>query len=501
MQIRSSADISELDPRSVVVVFVFEGEEATPEPLGHEGNRLLSLAASEGLRSSEYATTLLRSESGGRTLLLVGAGEREDFDALKLLRMAATAARFAIARGFFNLAFVDPFVDTPARSAHALVEGAIRGGYDPGLMKTESPRRHGLNTVTVIIGGADPGETQAGIELGTVVGESVQVARDMVNLPPNELTPSSFADRASALGEEVGLQVQVLDEAAIRALGMGALMGVAAGSRQPPRVIVLRYGDPDAAIKLALVGKGITFDSGGLQIKTAQGMQTMKGDMGGGAAILGGMLALARLAPRDISVTGYIGATENMPGDNAMRPGDVLTAFNGETIEVLDTDSEGRLVLADLLAYAESQGATHIVDFATLTGGATIALGTAASLASGRPSEWVVSVVQAAADGFERAWAMPLYPEYRKAMESDVADIKNTGGRLASALTATAFLSDFVATVPWAHLDIAGTSFVEDERIYEAKGGTGVGVGTIVAIVQNLTNKAAIAEIEGSHDD
>ena len=269
---------------------------------------------------------------------------------------------------------------------------------------------------------------------------------------------------------------------------------MAAGSAQPPRLIVLRYGDQEAAIKLAVVGKGITFDSGGLSIKTAQGMETMKGDMGGGAAVLGGMLAIARLAPAGIAVTGYIGATENMPGGNAMRPGDILTAYSGETIEVLNTDAEGRLVLADALSYAESQGATHIVDFATLTGGAVVTLGSAASLGAGRPGPWVASVVGAAAEGFERVWQMPMYPEYRKAMDSDFADIKNSGGRYASALTAAAFLSDFVAAVPWAHIDIAGTSFVEDVKPYAAKGGTGVGVATIVALVRQLTGATAEAQ-------
>jgi leucyl aminopeptidase len=352
----------------------------------------------------------------------------------------------------------------------------------------------GLESITLISEGADSPELGAGIELGRIVGESAGVARDLVNLPPNELTPSSFADRARTLGREAGLEVEILDEPAMRELGMGSLLGVAAGSEQPARLIVLRYGDPAADIKLALVGKGITFDSGGLSIKTAQGMETMKGDMGGGAAILGGMLAIARMAPAGIAATGYIAATENMPGGNAMRPGDILTAFNGETIEVLNTDAEGRLVLADALAYAESQGATHIVDFATLTGGAMVALGSAASLAAGRPAAWVATLVEAAEDGFERVWQMPIYPEYRKAMDSEFADIKNSGGRYASALTAAAFLSDFVAAVPWVHVDIAGTSFVEDAKPYAVKGGTGVGVATIVGLVRRLTGATSEAE-------
>ena len=494
MEIQTVHGTGELDARSVVVLFVFEGEEVTPESLGPEASRLVTLAASEGLRAAEYETTILRSESGAATLLLVGGGEREECDPLKLMRLAAAASRFAAKRNFHNLAYVDPHTDSARVSAHAIVEGAIRGSYDPGLMKTRRPRRTGLETLTLAIDGADDVEARQGIELGSIVGECACVARDFVNLPPNELTPTTFAERARALGEAAGLGVKIFDGEAMQELGMGAILGVAAGSRQPPRMIVLEYGDPDAAVKLAFVGKGITFDSGGLSIKTAQGMETMKGDMGGGAAVLGGMLAVARLAPTDVFVCGYIGATENMPGDNAMRPGDVLTAFNGETIEVLNTDAEGRLVLADLLAYAESRGATHMVDFATLTGGAVVALGHAASVAAGRPSDWVNTVVGAAAAGFERAWPMPIYPEYRAAMNSEFADIKNSGGRPASALTAAAFLSDFVANVPWAHIDIAGTSFVDESKPYAERGGTGVGVATIVSLVRQLTAHETISD-------
>jgi leucyl aminopeptidase len=216
-------------------------------------------------------------------------------------------------------------------------------------------------------------------------------------------------------------------------------------------------------------------------------METMKSDMGGAAAVIGGIAAIAQLELQNIGVTAYVGATENMPGGGAMRPGDVLTAMNGETIEVLNTDAEGRLVLADVLSYAVQDHATHIVDFATLTGGAVVALGHAATLATGRPSSWVSSVVQAADRGLERAWQMPLFPEYRKAMDSEIADIKNTGGRWGGALNAAAFLSDFVSEVPWTHLDIAGTAWADDPSPYRPKGGTGEGVGTIAALVRTLS--------------
>jgi leucyl aminopeptidase len=243
-------------------------------------------------------------------------------------------------------------------------------------------------------------------------------------------------------------------------------------------------------VKVAFVGKGLTFDSGGLSLKTAEGMETMKTDMSGGAAVIAGMVAVARLKPEGICVTGYVGATENMPGGAAMRPGDILTAMNGTTIEVLNTDAEGRLVLADVLAYAVSEGATHIVDFATLTGAAQVSLGDAATLATGKPMEWVNEVVAAADAGLDRAWPMPQFREYRQAMDSDFADLKNTGGRGGGALNAAAFLSEFVGGVPWTHMDIAGTAYGRDGKPYRAKGATGVGVGTIVSLVRELTRGA-----------
>jgi leucyl aminopeptidase len=322
-----------------------------------------------------------------------------------------------------------------------------------------------------------------------VLGNAVNTARDLVNLPPNELTPTTLAERARELAASCGVTCEILDEGAIADAGMGALRAVAAGSQQPARVIVLHYGDRSSPVKLALVGKGVTFDSGGLSLKPAQSMTAMKGDMGGAAAVIGAMEAIARLGFNRISITGYVGATENMPGGSAMRPGDVVTAVNGETIEILNTDAEGRLVLADVLAYAVKQGATHIVDAATLTGGAVVALGTAATLAAGKPDTWVNDVVAAAAAGLERAWPMPIYEEYRQAMDSEIADIKNSDGREASPLTASAFLRDFVGETAWTHLDIAGTSWADSALPYQPQGGTGSGVGTLVSVAQRLNER------------
>jgi leucyl aminopeptidase len=451
------------------------------------GDRLDAMLDRGEVRSKRYEVSFLPAGSESLGLLLIGAGDHKTWSPLYLSRLAATASRHLTGRGYTRVAFVDRANTSTTEFVHAVIEGALRGAYNPELKKTKPEEYRRLDRVTLVSDRVSAEDLETAGMVGRTVGEASTIARDLVNMPPNELTPSSFAAHAQRLAEECGLECEVLGETAMRQEGMGALLGVTSGSDEPPRLIVLRYGEQSASVRLALVGKGLTFDSGGLSLKTHEGMETMKSDMGGGAAVIAGMVAIARLAPQHISVTGYVGAVENMPGGQAMRPGDVLTAITGETIEVLNTDAEGRLVLADVLALAVRDRPTHLVDFATLTGGAVVALGDAASLATGEPAEWVADVVQAADAGMERAWQMPLYPEYRLAMESDIADVKNIGGRWGSALTAAAFLRDFVGEVPWAHLDIAGTAFAETRTPYRPKGGTGEGVATIVSLVRRLS--------------
>jgi leucyl aminopeptidase len=404
-----------------------------------------------------------------------------------MARLAATASRYLTGLGFHNLALVDRFSgDGDAAALAATVEGAIDGAYNTGVLKTRDRTVRSLDRL-MVISRNPPADADRAVKRGQVVAEARTIARDLVNLPPNEITPAGLADRACDLGHQCGLEVTVLDENALKQQGFGAILGVAQGSAQPPRVIVLRFGDRNAATRPAFVGKGITFDSGGLSLKTADGMMTMKADMSGAAAVIAGMLAIARLAPTGIAAAGYVAATENMTGGGAMRPGDVLTSYSGETIEVLNTDAEGRLVLADVLSYAVKEGATHLVDLATLTGAARVALGGVAALATGKPSEWVDRVVAAADAGLDRCWPMPLYPEYRRMMDSEIADIKNTSGdRGGGALTAASFLGDFRGDVPWAHLDIAGLAFSDQAVPYRAKGATGFGVGAVVSTALSL---------------
>ena len=327
-----------------------------------------------------------------------------------------------------------------------------------------------------------------GIEKGRILAEAVLLARDMVNEPPNVMTPTRMAEIASQMAAEQGLEVKVLEKDQMEELGMGALLGVARGSVQPPKLIMLSYkGAPDSEENLGIVGKGITFDTGGISLKPPAGMEDMKGDMAGGASVIASMKAIAQLKPR-INVTGIIGATENMPGGNAQRPGDVVRSMSGKTIEIINTDAEGRLVLADALYYARQQGVTRIVDIATLTGAMVVALGHAASGLMGNNQELADQVISVGNDSGERMWQLPMYDDYKEEIKSNVADVKNSGGRPAGSISAAQFLSEFVDDTPWAHLDIAGTYLSKSEKGYLVRGGTGVPTRTLVNLAMSLAD-------------
>jgi leucyl aminopeptidase len=323
----------------------------------------------------------------------------------------------------------------------------------------------------------------AALERGRTLGEYSNVARELANEPGNLMTPADFAERAAAIASAAGLAVEILDEQAIARLGMGMLLGVARGSAEPPRVVVLRHEPATAApgVVLGLVGKGITFDSGGISIKAADGMDRMKDDMSGGAAVLCAMAALSRLgAP--VRCLGVIPLTENMPGGRALKPGDILTSAEGKTVEVLNTDAEGRLVLGDGLWYARQQGATHLVDVATLTGACVVALGKTTSGLFGTPDGWVDQVRTASDRAGDRSWPMPVFEDYFELLKSDAADFSNTGGRAGGAISAALFIKEFSGGLPWVHMDIAGTAWAEDAKPYQPKGATGVGVRTLVEL-------------------
>ena len=372
------------------------------------------------------------------------------------------------------------------RAAQAAVEGALIGLFEPDMYKTEHKEERRIDELVLVAAapGSDKG-LERGVECGRIIGEAVNLARELSNEPSSTLTPSEMAERARETATRFGLDIDVLDEARMKELGMGALLGVARGSDEPAKLIVLRYLPEEAepmgndAETIAIVGKGITFDSGGISIKPAEGMEKMKYDMSGAAATLAAMRAIAQLKPR-VNVIGVMPSTENMPSGRAYKPGDVLRAMSGKTIEVINTDAEGRLILADAIAYARKLGATKIIDLATLTGAVSIALGPINVAIMGNDQEFIDEVRQAGREVGERFWQLPMDEEYREMIKSDIADIKNSAGRYAGTITAGYFLREFAEETPWVHLDIAGTAWENERKPYMSKGPTGIAIRTLI---------------------
>jgi leucyl aminopeptidase len=423
----------------------------------------------------------------GRPVFVVGLGPAEKVDA-DVLRSAAGSliriAKRATSLSVDGVAAVGDRIDG-ATAAQAIVEGIVLGSYRYTAFKS-SPKPSPLERLVIV--GATGKRPQAAVDRALVVTEAVCFARDLVNEPGGSLTPIELAKRAVAAGAESGFEVEVWDEKAIKAERLGGLLGVNRGSTQKPRFLKLTYEPDSPRATVALVGKGITFDSGGLSIKTTDGMVGMKGDMGGGAAVLGAFRAVAALGAK-VRLLGFIPLTDNMPGGDATRVGDVLTIRNGTTVEVLNTDAEGRLVLADALSLATEAAPDAIVDLATLTGACMVALGDRTAGLMGNHRGWV-DQVRAAADGVgEPVWPLPLPRYLRGKLDSDVADIKNVAaGRYGGALTAGLFLQDFVGDgIPWVHLDIAGPSDASETDGEIVKGGTGFGIRTLVELATRFT--------------
>lgn len=473
----------------VVGVFKEGLEESAAEVDGALGGWLKRLADHGEIKGESNETVIYHGEGriGARLVVLVGLGAREDVNLERLREAAATGARAARDKGARRVAF--PLIRTvggedtgKAGIAQATVEGAVLGLYrfEEFKSKPEEKRVEELLILT-----PDEGMAQH-VERGRILAEATCRARDLANQPGNRLPPRLLGDAASAMGAAVGLEVRVYDERWMEKEGMGALLGVARGSAEPPRFIVMRYssGRSDAPL-LALVGKGLTFDSGGISIKPAQGMEEMKMDKAGGAAVVGAMEAIARLRP-PIDVLGIVPASENLPGGRAQKPGDVVKAGNGKTIEVINTDAEGRLILADAVVYAAREGARWIIDIATLTGAVIIALGHEAAAVLGNDDDLVEELRTAGREVGERYWPLPTYEEFKEQYKSQIADIKNVGGRAAGTITAGMIIGEFVGDTLWAHLDIAGMAWDEKDRPYKPKGATGFGVRTLVRLAERL---------------
>ena len=479
-----------------LVVGVYEGEEGLSSParaLDEASNGLLSrLRVAGDFSGKADELTALVGVSGPvpERVLLVGLGKREELDAGRISQAARTAAKYIAEKKRSRVAFAlleDESTDGRRRVA-AAVEGAIVGSHGPDLYKAER-KRHAFEELLIVPGaGLDDADLQGGIHRGQVLGEAVNLARDLVNQPPQVINPTTFAERAATIAQEREIHCTIFDEEQIRRERMGALLGVAAGSDQPPRFVILEYGETadSQAPCLALVGKGLTFDSGGLSLKPSTSMEDMKCDMAGAATVLAAMQAIAQLQP-PVRVLGIAALSENMPGPRAMKLGDVLTARNGKTIEVLNTDAEGRLVLADALSYAVDRRANHIIDLATLTGSCVVALGQKVVGLMTNNQAWADRVREAADRVGERTWQLPMFDDYSEQIKSDVADMKNVGTRWGGAITAAKLLENFVAKVPWVHLDIAGPAWASEESTGQDSGGTGVMVRTLVEVVESYS--------------
>lgn len=499
MEIKAiSGDITQIDA-GAVVVNLFDGVQSPGGATGAADRALdgaISRLIAEGeIKGKKGEVTIIHTL--GKILparvVVAGLGKQKDFSVEVVRQVMGITSRRLRGAGIETAATILHGAGIgglgTAESAQAIAEGALLGLYTfkRHFSKSEDGEK-GIKELTVVeVDDTRLSTVREALDRGKIFAEAAMLARDMVNEPSNHMTPTHISEIAQQVADEHGLEATILDKPQMEELGMGGLLGVARGSAEPPKFIVLRYhGDPDNPDNnLGLLGKGITFDTGGISLKGAAGMGEMKGDMAGAASVISAMKAIAQLKPK-LNVTAIAAATENMPGGSAQKPGDVLRTMSGKTVEVENTDAEGRLVLADALAYARQLGLTRLVDVATLTGAIVTALGDICTGAFTNDQGLLDSVVRAGATSGERIWQLPMYEEYKEQNKSQVADVKNTGGRKAGSIAAAQFLAEFSEDTPWVHLDIAGTSMADKESGYQIKGATGVPVRTLVNLALAL---------------
>jgi leucyl aminopeptidase len=494
----SSSTPAELETESLVAV-VLDHSEASPNEKDKKpqlkvatADAAVQSAAADLLGSGEVAgksleTNLMHKPAGlkAKRLLLVSGGGAKKFSSYDLRRLAGTAARALKSRGIRSFAFVAPAGIAAEEAVRAIVEGVHVGNFDPDYYRSDRKDQK-IDALTVFSSGDKSALEKAASE-AQIIGESQNFTRDLVNEPSNRMTPTILGERAKKMSSEVGLKCEVYGADKIKELKMGAFWSVAQGSDEPPALIVMTYepaGAPDKPV-LGLVGKGITFDTGGISIKPADGMEKMKYDMAGGATMIGVMRAIALLKPK-VKVIGIVCATENMPSGKAQKPGDVQIAMSGKSIEIINTDAEGRLVLADGLYYARQLGCTHLVDAATLTGAVVVALGYNNAGIFANDDDMYNRFHTANAKAGEKMWRMPLDDEYKEQIRSSIADIVNSGGRWGGAITAAMFLKEFAEDTPWIHLDIAGTAWTEDQKPWIAKGPSGIALRSLIEFVKSF---------------
>lgn len=481
MKITQSSEKLERVRVDALAVFLFEGEKPTDvvEKLDKAASGAISETIKLGdFRGKLYETTSIYTHSkvSATRILLVGLGKKRNFDSRLARNTAGAAAKAAIKVKAKKLAV---YLSNGVGAEEA-IEGVGIADYDPGLYKTKKDSSEITNLL--LIGNAN----KQTLKHSGNVAKSINWVRKLISEPANIMTPDKMVEAARKISKQYRLGLEVIDEKEAEKRGMGAFVGIAKGSEEPSFLIALTY-KAGSKKTLAVVGKGITFDSGGISLKPSEKMHEMKMDMSGAATVLGLMSLVGQMKPA-INVIGVAPLTENLPGGRALKPGDVLKAFNGKTMEILNTDAEGRVVLADALSYAAKLGATHIVDLATLTGAVIVALGNEATGVLGRPRSWLDQINKASEKAGERVWELPLYPEHKELLRSDIADVANTPPRRgAGVIAGAAFLQEFVPEkTPWVHMDIAGTAWLGADKPYMVKGPTGVGVRTLVKLIEGL---------------
>jgi len=488
----SVANPAEVETECLAVVVLDQGSKDKTEVSIQASDAAIKDVAAEVIGTGEvtgktFETTLLHhpAKLKAKRLLLLGGGKANNFTASELRKLGGAAVRFFKPKGIRSFAFLAPENIKSDEAVKAIVEGAFVGDFDPDTYKSDRKDQK-IDSITVVARG-EQGKLQKAMDEARIIGESQNFTRDLVNEPSNRMTPTILAERARKMAQEVGLKFEAYGADKIKELKMGAFWGVAQGSDEPPALIVMRYEPADApgTPVLGLVGKGVTFDTGGISIKPADGMEKMKYDMAGAAAMIGAMRAIALLKPK-VRVTAIVCATENMPSGRAQKPGDIQIAMSGKSIEIINTDAEGRLVLADGLCYARQLGCTHLIDAATLTGAVVVALGYVNAGVFANDEKMYERFRHALETAGEKFWRLPLDEEYKENIRSNIADIVNSGGRWGGAVNAAMFLKEFAEDTPWLHLDIAGTAWMEENKPWIAKGPSGIAVRSLVEFAREL---------------
>ncbi len=472
---------------------IVRGETLVQFVLAKESSKLMDEASQFGFYGKAFSTVYLQTKNvkNVKAALLVGLGNKEDLNGETLRRAGAAAVKKLESLYQKQASILLPQVlESASEEACALAEGAALASYRFNKYKSGKEEKGTVAALNFVSSKKGEGEVKKGIRLAQILSEATFFVRDLVNEPPSSLPPRRFAEYVQKVAEEgasSNISLTLYDKEKIEAMGMGSFLGVNRGSAEPPVFVHLHYKPKEFKKSVALVGKGITFDSGGLSLKPAESMETMKMDMGGAASILGTFKALAQIKP-NVEVHGIMALTENMPGGKAYKPGDVLKAMNGKTIEVLNTDAEGRLILADALSYAVKQNPDVIIDIATLTAAVIIALGSQVAAVMGNNQELINQILKVSAESGEKFWQLPLVKEYREGLNSPVADIKNISStrKEGGSIVAGLFLQEFVKDKPWAHLDIAGTAWSDKDRDYFSAGGTGFPTRTLIRYLLSI---------------